>query len=134
MRIFRWWFAPLEEREAGRIVTMVPLISFAALICVGIGVDFSGQVTAEQELRDQAWHCARVGAGQIGMTANSALAATTAASRCLDDHGLTGTVALTGDSVIVEVSGTYQTKLLTALGINQLPIQAAASSSILQGH
>jgi len=110
---------------------MVPLVSLAALICVGIGVDFSGQAMAEQELRDQAWHCARIGAGQIGMTASSALAASAASYQCLRDQGLSGAVTVEGDFVIVQVSSTYPTKLLTVVAINSLPITATASSSVL---
>ena len=50
-----------REGERGRISAMVPFASLAAIICVGIGVDFSGQILAEQDARDMASFCARQG-------------------------------------------------------------------------
>ena len=111
---------------------MVPLMSVAALICVGIGVDFSGQTIAEQELRDQAAHCAREGAARATLGATNTSQAVTIANQCLSTQGLEGTATLEGASLVVEAKGTYTTKLLTIISITQLPLHGTASTQITQ--
>ncbi|MCL2471077.1 MAG: hypothetical protein FWF25_04965 [Propionibacteriaceae bacterium] len=125
--------ADQRTREAGRIVTMVPMASLAALICVGIGVDFSGQTMAEQDLRDQAAQCARQAGEGVAMGAITTSQVVTAAYQCLSAAGLTGNVNFMGTSVSIDVAGTYDTKVLTIISINQLPIHGTATASILQG-
>ena len=112
---------------------MVPVASLAAMVCVGIGVDFSGQTLAEQDLRDLAAYCAREGAQEILLGASTAFASSDATYRCLSEYGMTGTVSVSDEAVTVNVTGTYSTQLLTLVAIDQLPIRAAASASILQG-
>ena len=112
---------------------MVPMAALAALICVGIGVDFSGQTIAEQQLRDQAAHCAREGATQATLGAKSTATAVNLAYQCLSRDGLNGTVTLSGMTLTVDLSGTYETKLLTTIAINSLPIRGISSAEILQG-
>jgi len=111
---------------------MVPLASLAALICVGIGVDFSGQTIAEQDLRDQASHCAREGAVQATTGAQSTSEAISIAYQCLATQGLTGTVSLAETMLVVEVTGVYKTKLLSIVTIDKLPLRGYASTNILQ--
>jgi len=122
-----------KAREEGRIVAMVPLASLAALICVGIGVDFSGQTIAEQNLRDQAAYCARMGGQASTVGATNTAQAINAAYQCLSTGGLSGTVGFDGTSITVEVRDTYRTKLLTIVAIDELPVRGRASSDILQG-
>jgi len=112
---------------------MVPLASLAALICVGIGVDFSGQTIAEQNLRDQAAYCARVGSQASNLGAVNTAQAIDVTYQCLSTHGLSGTVGFSGTSITVDVQGTYRTKLLTIVAIDELPVHGWASSDILQG-
>jgi len=121
------------DREAGRIVTMVPLATLAALIAVGIGVDFAGQTVAEQNLRDVATYCARTGASQGVLGAQASAIAVSTAYQCLTAQGVTGTVSLTTDSLTVTLTGTYTTRLLTIVGINRLPLTATGSTTIRQG-
>jgi len=122
-----------KTREEGRIVAMVPLASLAALICVGIGVDFSGQAIAEQNLRDQAAYCARQGGQASTLGAINTAQAIDIAYQCLSSHGLSGTVGFDGTSITVDVRDTYPTKLLTIVAIDELPVHGWASSEILQG-
>ena len=119
--------------EAGRIVTMVPLASLAALICVGIGVDFSGQTIAEQILRDQVAGCARSSADWVSMTGAPAAVAMTSANQCLSDHGLGGIVDYSNEWLIVSVNGIYKTRILSIINVRQLPIYATATAGIAQG-
>jgi len=111
---------------------MVPLASLAALICVGIGVDFSGQTIAEQDLRDQATFCAQQGAGRATLAADATAVAVTTAQQCLTARGLSGTVTRTGSSITVDLTGTYSTKLLTIIGIDHLPVHGTTAVTILQ--
>jgi len=112
---------------------MTPLASLAALICVGIGVDFSGQALAEQDLRDRAGHCARESAQGVPLGAITALNAVASAYQCLSAQGMTGTVQLVDDTLVIRTSGTYRTKILTIIAIDQLPIRGTASAVVLQG-
>ena len=122
-----------KAREEGRIVAMVPLASLAALICVGIGVDFSGQTIAEQNLRDQAAYCARQAGQASTLGATNTAHAIDVAYQCLSSQGLSGTATFDGTSITIEVRDNYQTRLLTIVAINDLPVRAVASSGILQG-
>lgn len=122
-----------KKPEAGRIVAMVPVASLAALICIGIGVDFSGQALAEQDLRDRATYCARQAAQAVELELAPLSQVVGLANTCLDDQGLTGSAGLNGRSLTVDVSGSYQTKLLSILAIKQLPVRGSASTGIIQG-
>ena len=119
--------------EAGRIVTMVPLASLAAIICVGIGVDFSGQTMAEQVLRDQVAGCARSSADWASVIAFPGLAAVASANQCLSDLGLSGTVAYADDVLTVTSNGVYQTKMLSIVGVSTLATTATATSGVALG-
>ena len=120
-------------RQLGRITAMVPVASLAALISIGIGVDFSGQVIAEQQLRDQAAYCARDGAQLATLKVASTSPAVSRAYECLARIGVSGTVTLVGTTLVVTVSGTYSTKLLTIIAIDRLPLRGTASMEILPG-
>ena len=135
MSVISWTRAhrPYQSGEEGRIVAMVPLASLAALICVGIGVDFSGQTIAEQNLRDQAAYCARQGSQASTLGGTNTAQAIDIAYQCLSAQGLSGNVGFNGTAITVEVAGTYHTKLLTIIAINDLKVRGVASSDILQG-
>jgi len=112
---------------------MVPLASLAVLIAVGIGVDFTGQTTAEQGLRDQAMYCARLGAAGANLTVTATTTAIATAEKCLVNLHATGTVTRTDTSLIVTVTGTYPTKLLTVIGVDHLPLAGTAAAAINPG-
>ena len=117
--------------DGGRLSVMVPGAALAVLIAMGIGVDFSGQVQAEQSLRDIAGQCARLGTTQISLNQMvNQVAALNSAQACLDRLGVTGQVALSGAGLTVTVQGTYQTKLLGLIGIGQLPVTASAGAVV----
>jgi len=119
--------------EAGRMVTMVPLAALAALICVGIGVDFAGQAMAEQELRDQVMACTRSSADWAAVTVIPAFESVASAYQCLSESGITGTAEYVGDSLTVTSSGVYQTKLLSIVGVWELPTHAKATVGVTSG-
>ena len=119
--------------EAGRIVTMAPVAALAALICVGIGVDFAGQTMAEQDLRDQVAACARSSADWASMAATPSIDAVGSAYQCLLNYGISGTVVHEDDSLTVHANGTYQTQLLSIVGVFELPTRATATVGVAQG-
>ena len=110
---------------------MVPGAALAVLIAMGVGVDFTGQVQAEQALRDVAGQCARQGATQISLNhlANQ-VAALGAAQACLDRLGVTGRVGLVGGVITVTAEASYETKLLCLIGLRQLPVTVTAGAIV----
>lgn len=110
---------------------MVPTAALAVLIAMGVGVDFSGQVQAEQTLRDIAGQCARLGATQVGLNhlVNPTLALSTAQG-CLASWGVDGHVGLTEGGLTVTLEGTYSTKLLSLVGLRTLPVTATAGAVV----
>jgi hypothetical protein len=110
---------------------MVPLASLAALICVGIGVDFSGQTIAEQDLRDQLTTCAKIGAEAAQVADRPLEVARTVANQCLSERGLTGSIEVNPAKITVTSSGDYTTKLLSILGLSHLPVHGVGSASLL---
>jgi len=112
---------------------MIPLAALAAIICVGIGVDFSGQTMAEQDLRDIAAHCAREGAARAAVGADATQTGIDTAEACLAGLGLEGIVTATDTSLSVALAGTYRTKLLSVISVNSLPVRGTASVSLLSG-
>ena len=119
--------------EAGRMVTMVPLAALAALICVGIGVDFAGQTMAEQDLRDQVAACARSSGDWASMAATPAIDSVGSAYQCLFNYGISGTVTYEDETLTVHATGAYQTQLLSIVGVFELPTRATASVGVAQG-
>ena len=115
------------RRERGRISAGVPIMSVAALICVGIAVDLSGHTLAEQELRDFATSCAQLGVQDVGMGGGAGLEAVSATRECLEQYGLTATVTVVDDTVHAQISGVYHTRVLTIIGVNDIPTQGSGA-------
>jgi hypothetical protein len=113
---------------------MAPVASLAAIICVGIGVDFSGQTQLEQDLRDTAAYCARTSTGDVAMGVRAdSHSIGAAAYQCLSDQGLSGTVSVQDNQVSVEVQTTYPTRLLSIIAIDHLPVRAIGSAGLSAG-
>jgi hypothetical protein len=107
---------------------MAPVAALAALICVGIGVDFSGQALMEQALRDDAAHCARQVSTQMAApTTPGHESAAAAVRQCLSQLGLTGKIEVDGATLTVTVDGRYATRLLSVVAIDNLPVHGVVT-------
>lgn len=105
------------------------------IICVGIGVDATGRVAAEQDVRQIAQQAARAGAQQVRLGSGAEppqlndAAARQAATAYLAASSWKGEVTVSGTTVIVRVTGgEYRTKFLSIIGINSLAVSAESSA------
>lgn len=120
-----------HEAERGSVSIWLALGAFVMIVVVGMAVDLSGQVLAQQHARDVAQQAARVGAQQV--VASDALSgrgirldqgrAQTAAQEYLRTTGVTGNARVVdGDRVVVTTSDTYAPKFLGIIGIGSMPV------------
>jgi len=120
-----------HEAERGSVSIWLALGAFVMIVVVGMAVDLSGQVLAQQHARDVAQQAARVGAQQV--VASDALSgrgisldtnrAQTAAQGYLRTTGVTGMArVVNGDRVVVTTSDTYAPKFLGIIGIRSMPV------------
>ncbi len=124
-----------ESPQSGRITVGACVTGLALLICAGIAVDLTGQVQAEQELRDQAYSCARQGAHYATIDFSpSTSTALMEARTCIDAIGVTADVIIQSDRLVVTASGTYTTRLLSIILIKELPITADATVGLHLGN
>lgn len=108
-------------------------------LLVGLAVDLTGQVYAQQRARGIAVQAARAGGQHVqaglairglGLTADPAAAAT-AARTYLAAANVTGTVTITsGDRITVTTRDTYDTKFLGLIGINAMPVTGHGEARI----
>lgn len=135
-----------HERERGSISIWLALASFVMIVLVGLAVDLTGQVQAQQNAHDIAAQAARAGSQEI----NPALAirgidtkinpvqARKAAQIYLDLSGVQGKAKISngGHTLIVTTSDTYDTKFLSIIGLNTMQVSGRAEARIahsLQG-
>ncbi|MDT9594886.1 pilus assembly protein TadE [Nocardioides zeae] len=108
----------------------VALLAVAALV-----LDGGYTLAAKREAMNHAEQAARAGADALdeaalrnGATLVGPDAAAAAAQTYLAQAGATGTVQVAGGVVTVTVSGTRDTLLLSAIGVNSMDFQAEASA------
>ncbi len=127
--------------ERGSVSIWLATASFVMIILVGLAVDLSGQVHAQQHARDVAAQAARAGGQQLqapkairgqGAYANSSQAAA-AASSYLAASGLTGNVSIQGgNTVVVTTTERYPTKFLGIIGLNSMTVKGQAESRVVR--
>ncbi|RMB57861.1 pilus assembly protein [Tessaracoccus antarcticus] len=108
----------------------------AFMICVGIGVDFAGQATAEQHARAVAAEAARAGGQflqvQPGLRPRpDVYAATQAAQAYVAGSDFTGDATVQAGTIRVSVTGTYQCQFLGIIGINTLPLHGDGAATVI---
>lgn len=127
------------DRDQGSISLWLATAGLAMIILVGLAVDLSGQVYAQQHARDVARQAARAGGQQLqGPTAIQGegavadpYAAQQAAQDYLDSSGLNGSAQIVnGQTVRVSTTDSYQTKFLGIIGINGFTVHGEADSRI----
>lgn len=124
----------LDERGSLAVWTAVVMPAF--VLCIGLGVDFAGHATAEQQARAVAQEAARAGGQYLqvadGRAIPDAHRAEMAANSYVASSALTGRSRAGADGVIVvDVSGRYDTQFLGMIGITTLPIEATATARVV---
>lgn len=131
-----------SEHERGSITMWFALSAFVMIVLVGLAVDLSGQVHAQQHARNVAAQAARVGGQEInapggvrgtGAHADTALAVN-AAQAYLNAAGLSGMVSVEGGGtrLVVTTSDVYSTKFLGVIGIGSMPVTGSAEARVVR--
>ena len=126
-------------RERGSISISIATGGLVMIVLVGMAVDLSGQVFAQQHARDIARQAARVGGQQLqaapAIRGEAAVADPAAAARAartyLAASDVTGSASVNGgNTVVVNTTAVYRTKFLSIIGINQLMVTGHAQATI----
>jgi Flp pilus assembly protein TadG len=133
---------PLPADERGSVTIWLALASFVMVVLVGLAVDLSGQVYAQQHAHDVAASAARTAGQQIeaargvrGLSAAASPAAAMAAARAyVSASGMEAdaTVTAGGTTITVTAQATYITKFLGIIGIDRLVVTARAEVRVVR--
>lgn len=129
-----------HDSERGSVSLWAVLAAFCMIVIVGIAADFGGQAVAEQQARTSAFEAARAGGQQVDLDQLSRgepaqtdpTQASVAAQAYLDAAGISGTVTVSGNTITVTVTGSYQCNFLSIIGIRSLPVNGTASADTLR--
>lgn len=129
--------------DRGGVTVFVAVCVFALIGIIGVAVDGGSKMRATERADYIAGEAARAGgqaidpADAINGTAITVdpQAATAAAQAYLSSAGATGTVSVSGDgkTLHVTVTGTYDTKFLSVVGIGSLPVTGQGKATLLHG-
>jgi Flp pilus assembly protein TadG len=133
---------PLSRPDRGSVTIWLALASFVMIVLVGVAVDLSGQVYAQQHARDIAAQAARTAGQQIdaarGVRGVGAQTNTTqaiaAAKTYIASSGLSGDATITGGgtTITVTVADTYETKFLSIIGLTSLRVSGSAETRVVR--
>ncbi len=122
--------------ERGSVTVWGVLIAAVLVLVIGITVDLTGQVNAQQRAHDLAQQAGRAAANQVqasqvmhGQSPQiDTAAARTAALYYLHAAGVTGTVQITGPTTLtVHVTILYQPKFLGTAGLGPKTVSGDAT-------
>lgn len=129
------------DRERGSITIWLATASFVMVVLVGLAVDLTGQVHAQQHARDVAAQAARAGGEELnpapairGVTAqaNPAMAAQ-AARFYLAASDVSGNATIQGGTtLVVRTTDTYQTRFLSIIGLHRMTVTGQAEARIVR--
>jgi Flp pilus assembly protein TadG len=130
------------RRDKGSVTIWLALASFVMIVLVGVAVDLSGQVYAQQHARDTAAQAARTAGQQIdaslgvrgiGAQTNTAQAIA-AAKSYVAAAGMSGDAMITGGgtTITVTVADTYETKFLSIIGLTSLRVTGSAETRVVR--
>lgn len=127
--------ASSSRDERGAIAVWAAVAIPAFVVVIGMGVDFSGHATAQQEARAVAAEAARAGgqyldAGPGTRPRPNPVMARRAAMAYVAASDYSGSVTVGGGTVAVSVSGSYETLFLGIIGVNSLPLRAEGAATI----
>ena len=131
-----------SRRDKGSVTIWLALASFVMIVLVGVAVDLSGQVYAQQHARDIAAQAARTAGQQIdaslgvrgiGAQTNTAQAIA-AAKSYIAAAGMEGDASITGGGTTITVSvvDTYETKFLSIIGLTRLRVTGSAETRVVR--
>lgn len=126
---------PRDERGLSLSVwTAVAMPAF--IIAVGLGVDFSGHTTAQQEARAVAAQAARAATHEVTLTAAGPRLDVAAARRAgrafAAEAGYAAEVVIEGGTrARVTVTGSYPTLFLGLIGVNSIAFEASGTADAL---
>jgi Flp pilus assembly protein TadG len=131
-----------SRRDKGSVTIWLALASFVMIVLVGVAVDLSGQVYAQQHARDIAAQAARTAGQQIdasrgvrgiGAQTNTAQAIA-AAKSYIAAAGMEGDATVTGGGTTITVSvvDTYETKFLSIIGLTRLRVTGSAETRVVR--
>ncbi len=131
-----------SRRDKGSVTIWLALASFVMIVLVGVAVDLSGQVYAQQHARDIAAQAARTAGQQInaslgvrgiGAQTNTAQAIA-AATSYIAAAGMEGDASITGGGTTITVSvvDTYETKFLSIIGLTRLRVTGSAETRVVR--
>ena len=133
---------PLREiphGDRGSVSVWLALATIAMVVCVGIAVDLSGDVHAQQRATDIAAQAARAAGEQIAaapaIRGNSPTIdpapATRAAMTYLARAGVSGSVTIRAGNVVdVTVHDTYTPMFLSMIGISHLTVTGHSTAHL----
>ncbi|MEU6546443.1 pilus assembly protein TadG-related protein [Streptomyces sp. NPDC046859] len=129
--------------DRGGVTVFVAVCVVALLGIIGVAVDGGSTMRATERADYIAGEAARAGgqaieaAEAINGTAITVdpQAAAAAAQAYLSSAGATGTVSVSGDGKTLEVTvtGSYDTKFLSAVGISSLSVTGRGTATLLHG-
>ena len=131
-----------SRRDKGSVTIWLALASFVMIVLVGVAVDLSGQVYAQQHARDIAAQAARTAGQQInasrgvrgiGAQTNTAQAIA-AATSYIAAAGMEGDASITGGGTTITVSvvDMYDTKFLSIIGLTSLRVTGSAETRVVR--
>ena len=131
-----------SRRDKGSVTIWLAVASFVMIVLVGVAVDLSGQVYAQQHARDIAAQAARTAGQQIdaslgvrgiGAQTNTAQAIA-AATSYIAAAGMEGDASVTGGGTTITVSvvDTYETKFLSIIGLTRLRVTGSAETRVVR--
>jgi Flp pilus assembly protein TadG len=129
--------------DAGGVTVFVAVCTVTLIGIIGLAVDGGSKMRATERADALAGEAARAGgqaidpADAISGTAITVdpQAAAAAARAYLSSAGATGTVSVSGDGTMltVTVTGPYDTKFLSVVGIGSLPVTGHGKATLLHG-
>lgn len=127
--------------ERGSISIWMATASFIMIVLVGMAVDLGGKVHTQQQARNVAAQAARTGAQEVqastairGGTPQASISnAKAAAYSYLAQAGVEGTVTVRGgDTIVVQVSDTYDSKFLSIINLDSMRVTGEASARMIR--
>jgi len=130
----------LSGHDRGSVSLWAALSAFCMIVIVGIAVDFGGQAVAEQRARTVAAQAARAAGQELQLDAVARAGtaqtdtgrAVAAATSFLSQAGQTGTASVSGTTISVTVTGSYQCVFLSIIGIATLPVSGTSTAEVVR--
>ncbi|MEU5194516.1 Tad domain-containing protein [Streptomyces scabiei] len=132
-----WW------DDQGGVTVFVAVCVIALIGIIGVAVDGGSKMRAVERADYIAGEAARAGGQAIdpaeAISGNAIVVdpqnAQAAAQAYLRSAGATGTASVSGDgkTLTVNVTGTYDTKFLSVVGIGSLPVAGQGKATLLHG-